>query len=109
MGEAELHKAGRGAGEDEARAQAERADHHRHHDAEAVGEAAHEDAADAEADHRERIGQGSVAARGREIRLHQRQRHPMLYMPAPPIVMTVSAAQTRTQAYVDSGSLFTGS
>jgi hypothetical protein len=33
----------------------------------------------------------------------------MLYMPAPPTVMMVSAAQTRTQAYVDSGSLFTGS
>ncbi len=45
------------AGEDEAGGQADRADQDRQHHAAPVGQAAHEDAADAEADHQQRVGQ----------------------------------------------------
>ena len=71
----ELHHARGVRGRHEAQADAHRADQHRHHDTEAVGEASHEDAAQPEADHGERVGEGRVGARDLEIRLHERQRH----------------------------------
>ena len=65
-----LRRGGRGV----AGAERDRADDDRHHDAEAVGEPPHRDAADAEADHRQRVGQRRVPARDAEGRLHRRQR-----------------------------------
>ena len=47
---------------------------HRHHDAEAIGQPAHRDAAEAEPDHRQRVGERRVAARDAELGLHRRQR-----------------------------------
>ena len=44
------------------------------HDAEAVGEPAHQDAAEAEADHGQRVGERRDAAGDAELRLHGRQR-----------------------------------
>ena len=44
------------------------------HDAEAVGQPAHHDAADAEADHGQRVRQRGVGARDAEFGLHRRQR-----------------------------------
>ena len=45
------------------------------HDAEAVGQPAHQHAADAEADHGQRVGQRRVGARDAELGLHRGQRH----------------------------------
>jgi hypothetical protein len=73
--QAEFAEARGVAGEHEAAAQAERADDGRHHHAEAVGELAHQDAADAEADHGQRVGQRGTAARYAELGLHRRERH----------------------------------
>ena len=61
------------AGGDEADAEAGGADAERHDDAAPVGEAPHEDAADAEADHQQRVGQRRVGARDAELGLHARQ------------------------------------
>ena len=58
---------------DEASAQAGGADQHRHHHAEAVGQPAHHDAADAEADHQQRVGQRGIGARDAELGLHRGQ------------------------------------
>ena len=58
-----------------ARREGERAEDHGHDDAVAVGELAHDDAADAEADHRQRVRERCVRARDAELRLHRRQRH----------------------------------
>jgi hypothetical protein len=55
-------------------AEAGGADQHRHHDAEAVREPAHEDAAQAEAHHGERVGQRGVGAVDAEFRLDHGQR-----------------------------------
>ena len=51
----------------------DRADQQRHDDAAPVGQAAHEDAADAEADHQQRVRQRGVGARDAELGLHARQ------------------------------------
>ena len=54
--------------------QRDHADQQRTHDAEPVGEAAHHDAAGAEADHGQRERQRGVAARNAEVGLHRGQR-----------------------------------
>ncbi len=60
---------------DEAQSHAAGTDEDRDDDAEPVGKPAHEDAAEAEADHGERVGEGRVRASHAELRLHRRQRH----------------------------------
>ena len=67
------HRLAGRAGRDEAGAEAQRADQHRDHHAEAIGQSAHENAADAEADHRQRVGQRRVGARHAEVGLDARQ------------------------------------
>ena len=63
----------RQAGGDEAEAEPGGADQERHDDAAPVGQAPHEDAADAEADHQQRVRQRRVGARDAELGLHARQ------------------------------------
>ena len=63
--------AGREPGGDEADAEPGRADQQRHHDAAPVGEPPHQHAADAEADHQQRVGQRGVGARDAELGLHR--------------------------------------
>jgi hypothetical protein len=58
-----------------ARAEQGRADDDRNDDAETVGQAPHQDAAHAEADHRQRVGKRSRAARGTEVYLYRGQCH----------------------------------
>ena len=58
---------------DEADGEAGGADQHRQHHAAPIGQPAHEDAADAEADHQHRVGQRSVGARHAEFLLHRGQ------------------------------------
>ena len=67
--------AARQAGGDEAEAEAGGADQERHGDAAPVGEAPHEDAADAEADHQQRVRQRRVGASDAELGLNARQDH----------------------------------
>ena len=70
----ELPDVGREADSEIAGGERDRADEHRAHDAETVGETAHHDAADAEAEHGERERQRGVAARHAEVGLHRRKR-----------------------------------
>ncbi len=64
----------RRAGGDEAEREQPRAEHHRQHDAVAVGQAAHRDARQPERDHRQRVRQRCGGARDAEFRLHGGQR-----------------------------------
>jgi len=72
--EAEYEEVLRGSRQDETAAQAESADDHRHHYAETVRELSHQDAADAEADHRERVRERRVASARTELGLYRRER-----------------------------------
>ncbi len=63
------------AAADEAQTQARSADQHRPHHAVAVGQPPHQHAADAEADHQQRVGQRGIGARDAELGLHRRQHH----------------------------------
>jgi hypothetical protein len=73
--QAELPQVGGGAGGDEAQAEADRTTEHRHHDAVAVRQLAHQDAADTEADHGQRVGQRGVATVYAELGLDAWQHH----------------------------------
>ena len=66
--EHELPELGRLRGGDVAEAQHQRAEDHRQHDAEAVGEPAHQHAADREAQHGRGVGQRRAAAARRRTR-----------------------------------------
>ncbi len=71
----ELPEAGDVGAGDIAEAQHERPDENRNDDAAAVGEAAHEDAAEGETQHRRGIGQRGLAAIDAELELHRGQHH----------------------------------
>ena len=75
LGRGELHQVLRHPRGDEAEGKADRADEHRHPHAEPVGELSHEDAADAEPDHGQRIGKRRGGPRDPEFRLQRRQRN----------------------------------
>ena len=64
------------------------ADQERHHDAAAVGEPAHQHAAEAEADHQQRVRQRRLGARDAELRLHAGSTTATMYIPPLPIVIS---------------------
>ena len=66
-------EAGRPRRQEVAEAEGDRRDDERQDDAEAVGQAAHEDPADREAQHRRGVGEGRAPARDAELGLHRRQ------------------------------------
>ena len=72
LGQDELPEAGRLAGGGIAEPQRDRPADDGHDDAEAIGEPAHQDAAEAEADHRHRVRQRGGGARDAELRLDRR-------------------------------------
>ena len=74
VSESEDPQAARIAGRHIAEAERGRRHDDRKHDAEAVRQPPHDDAAEREAHHGERVGQRGVRARDRELRLHGRQR-----------------------------------
>ena len=89
---------GRGARRgDVADAEHERAKHGRHEDAEAVGEAAHQHAADG-ADHGRGVGQRGVGAVDPELGLDRGQDTTTDHRPMPPMVLRASEASSRHQA-----------
>ena len=75
MHHAELPQAGGRARGNKPQAQAERSHDDGHHDAETIGQAPHQHAADTEADQCQGIRKRSVGARHPEFALHRRQHH----------------------------------
>ena len=75
VGDGEPKEARRQSRRDEGQTEGQRRPDHRHHDAEAVDQPADEHGAAAEAQHRQRVGQGRIGAGHIEFRLHGGQRH----------------------------------
>ena len=75
LGEGELPEACGLAGGEMADSPTDGPTDDRNEDAEAIGQASHQDAAEAEADHRHGVGQRGARARDAELRLDRRKRH----------------------------------
>ena len=95
---AEEPQVGRQPGGDIAGAKADRAEPDRYQHAEPIGKPAHQDAAEAEADHGQRVRQRRVGARHAELGLDGGSTTVTVYIPEPPMVISSSDAPSRIQA-----------
>ena len=99
VGERELQDAGRETGEDITERKRTSATHERKDDAEPVRDPAHQDAAEGEAHHGQRIGEGGARALHAELLLKRRGSATTTdHIPTPPMALRATAIPSRIQA-----------